>query len=124
MKVISDISLWTLPLCLLFATGLALLSYFKNKKNSFSRIKLLILALLRGFAALLISILLLSLLLRTEKKQLRKPDIILLHDNSQSIAQTKNVEEWLKNWQKVSEKISKLATTMTLAKKVLILPMP
>ncbi|MDR2512169.1 MAG: hypothetical protein LBC89_06940, partial [Bacteroidales bacterium] len=103
----SEISLWLLPICLILAVGWSLLSYFRNKKLSFSKTQITILAILRFFACSIILVLLLSLFVRIEKKELIKPDLVLLHDNSESLKNTKNQEKWLENWMDFSKKLEK-----------------
>ncbi|GHV33978.1 hypothetical protein FACS1894178_0590 [Bacteroidia bacterium] len=74
---------------------------------SFSNVQIVVLTILRFFACFTILVLLLSLFVRIEKKEVRKPDLVLLHDNSESLKNIKNQDEWLKNWMDFSKQLEK-----------------
>ncbi len=79
---------WVLFLILIFAasSGAALIMYFRNKDlRDFDKKQFYLLGLLRFISVFLLSFMLLSPLLKTIKKIVRKPLIIVACDNSQSV---------------------------------------
>lgn len=84
--VIFEYSPWFIFLCIAGSFAYAFLLYFRDKKlDDLSKKKIYFLAALRFFSVFIISLLLLSPLLKTIKTQVEKPIIILAIDNSKSI---------------------------------------
>ncbi|GHU86525.1 hypothetical protein FACS1894153_3750 [Bacteroidia bacterium] len=107
MQIISNISLWYILLFLLLAGIITTLSYFRNNQISLPKLQKYTLASLRFLSVFFISVLLLSILLRIEQTTLQKSNIILLHDNSQSIKlANKNLDKWNNDWGKFANKLS------------------
>jgi len=90
-SILSEYSLWFIPLCLLTAFGYTLILYYKNKKHAeLSRIQRWTLRVLRFAAVFLISFLLLSPFVDVKHKEIQKPVIVLAQDNSASITLNKD----------------------------------
>ncbi|MCO6462841.1 MAG: hypothetical protein J5I52_01700 [Saprospiraceae bacterium] len=86
--------LWYLLFCLIVGAGYALLMYYRDKRFSDYSIWLKRgLGLLRGLAAFLIALLLLSPFVKTIKEDIQQPIIVIASDNSQSIAASTNTDE-------------------------------
>lgn len=84
--LIFEYSAWFILLCIVLAFGYAFLLYFRDKKfNELSKLKINLLASLRFFSSLIISLLLLSPLLKSVQTSIEKPIIIFAIDNTQSL---------------------------------------
>jgi len=86
---------WFVVLCLLLGAAIALLLYFRNRKDELPRRLMLFLAVLRFLAVSLISFLLLSPLIRSINRTYEKPVIIVAIDNSQSVRMVKDSAYYL-----------------------------
>lgn len=84
-KLISGYPMWFVPLCLLFGAGVALLLYFKNTSDDFSKPLVAALTALRFVAVSIIAFLLLSPMIRTLSRTVEKPAVIIGVDNSRSM---------------------------------------
>jgi hypothetical protein len=76
--------LWLFPIVFI-SFGLTLLLYFKNKRESFSKVTIWVLALLRFFSFMILGVLLLSPVVKSWKTNIEKPTIIIAADNSKSM---------------------------------------
>ncbi|HRY32198.1 MAG TPA: hypothetical protein P5531_04460 [Bacteroidales bacterium] len=85
MNIITEQPLWFLLFCLLCGALYAAVLYFRDKKNDFSSLLSLILAIIRFLSVSLIAFLLLSPLLKTIVRQVEKPIIIFANDASESV---------------------------------------
>lgn len=84
-KIITEYSLWLLPLCLLLGLAYAFMLYYREKRYEWKKSLIRIFFVLRTLAIFLISFLLLSPLVMTRKRTIEKPLIIVAQDNSQSL---------------------------------------
>ncbi len=96
-------------LCLLLGAGIALLLYFRNKKDELPRRLIRFLAVLRFLAVSLISFLLLSPLIRSVNRTYEKPVVILAIDNSQSVRMVRDSAYYLTEFR---QKLSQLADAL------------
>lgn len=85
-KIVTEYSLWYIPVCLALGLIYASVLYFRNKKDEFSPVLRWILTFLRGIVVAIIAFLLLNPLIRSVQKHNEKPVILLLQDNSASVA--------------------------------------
>ena len=84
--IIFEYTPWLILLCIVIAFGYAFLLYFRDKKfNELSKSKIYFLSFLRFSSSLIISLLLLSPLLRSIEISVQKPVVIFAVDNSESI---------------------------------------
>lgn len=90
MSLLTQYSLWFLPLCLLVGAGCALLLYYKSTTLDLDKKSRIIMSCLRGLAVSLICFLLLAPMLKMMVKDLDKPLIIFAVDNSESIVLSKD----------------------------------
>lgn len=86
MSLLSQYSLWFIPLCLMVGTGCALLLYYKSTALDLDKKNRIIMSCLRGLSVSLICFLLLAPMLKMVVKDLDKPLVIFAVDNSESIA--------------------------------------
>jgi hypothetical protein len=100
--------IWYLPLCVLVAGGFTWILY--GRKETFSELNLWLkrtLVILRFSVLFLISFLLLSPLLSTQHREVQKPKVILLRDNSNSILGSGKKDFYTQTfpseWEKLSE---------------------
>ena len=90
MSLLTQYSLWFVPLCLLVGAGYALLLYFKSTNLELEKRSRIIMSCLRGLAVSLICFLLLAPMLKMVMKDLDKPLIIFAVDNSESVVLSKD----------------------------------
>ena len=90
MSLLTQYSLWFLPLCLLIGAGYAMLLYFKSTNLELEKKSRIIMSCLRGLAVSLICFLLLAPMLKMVMKDLDKPLIIFAVDNSESVVLSKD----------------------------------
>ena len=90
MSLLSQYSLWFLPLCLLVGAGYALLLYYKSTTLELDKKSRIVMSCLRGLAVSLICFLLLAPMLKMVVKDLDKPLIIFAVDNSESVVLSKD----------------------------------
>ena len=90
MSLLTQYSLWFLPLCLLIGAGYAMLLYFKSTNLELEKKSRIIMSCLRGLAVSLICFLLLAPMLKMVMKDLDKPLIIFAVDNSESMVLSKD----------------------------------
>ncbi len=85
-ELIFEYSAWFILLCIAIAFGYAFLLYFRDKNfEDLSKQKIYLLAALRFTAVLLISLLLLSPMVRSVITNIENPLIVFAYDNSKSI---------------------------------------
>lgn len=86
MNIIFQYSPWFITLCIIAGAGYALAMYFREKRASELPLwTVRTLAVLRGVAVFIITLLLLGPLLRTTQKRTERPIIVIAQDNSASI---------------------------------------
>ena len=90
MSLLTQYSLWFLPLCLLIGAGYAMLLYYKSTNLDLEKRSRIIMSCLRGLAVSLICFLLLAPMLKMVMKDLDKPLIIFAVDNSESVVLSKD----------------------------------
>ena len=99
---------WYLILCALVGFGFSALLYYKDSR--FSEIGggtlRYVLAALRGFAAFLIALLLLSPFIKAVKDDIRKPIIVMAEDRSSSIVGLKDYENFKSQWDNAATELS------------------
>lgn len=88
MTILTEYSLWFIPLCLLVGVVFAVILYFRNKNIEYGKRTNWIMAVLRGLSISLITFLLLSPLLKMSTKEIDKPIIVFAIDNSESMVST------------------------------------
>jgi len=80
--------------------------YYKTKKDGFQPLKRHLMAGLRFLSVFLIGFLLLAFLLQTERRRTEKPIVVLLHDNTESLAYFANDNpQWLSQWADFSNRL-------------------
>ena len=84
-NISTEYSLWLAIPCLLLGVGYAAVLYFREKRYEFSKLTIRILAILRTISIFLISLLLLSPIVRMNTTTNEKPIIVVAQDNSQSL---------------------------------------
>lgn len=120
MKLITEYSLWYIPLCLLGSVLLTALLYYRNTRyNHFSRRLYWILASLRFLALFLLCFLLLKPLIQYSKSEEIKPKIAVLQDNSESIWLGKDSTQYLTSYR---EKFNKFVSQISQKYQVDVLP--
>jgi len=85
LNLYTEHSYWWLVLTGLISFLYSALLYYKNRKEDFSKSKLTILSFFRFLTVFLISSLLLSPIIKTTSNFLKKPHIVILQDDSESI---------------------------------------
>lgn len=84
--ILSEYSLWFVPVCAFFALAITVILYFKNKKHrELSRIQRWTLRVLRFSGVFLLSCLLLSPFFEINNKEIQKPVIVFAQDNTASL---------------------------------------
>lgn len=106
MSLLSQYSLWFLPLCLLVGAGCALLLYYKSTTLDLDKKSRIIMSCLRGLAVSLICFLLLAPMLKMVVKDLDKPLIIFAVDNSESIVLSKDSAYYRHDFPKQVEQLA------------------
>lgn len=76
---------WFILLCLITAGVYSLILYYKNKKDEWSKKWLYTLSAIRFVLVFLTAFLLLSPVIKTTKKRIEKPIIVIAQDNSESL---------------------------------------
>ncbi len=110
MNLISELPLYYLILCLAVGLGYAYLLYRnEKKKETFSNSILYTLFTLRFFSVLMISLMLMSFLMKRNINQTEKPLIILALDNSASVINSKDSAEIKTEF---IQRLNKLTTTL------------
>ena len=85
MSLLTEHSLWLIPLAIALGVGYALFLYFRNHNIEFEKGHRIAMACLRGLAVTLIALLLLSPMLKRTVKETDKPVIVVAVDNSESL---------------------------------------
>ena len=102
-SIIFEYSAWFVLICVAVAFGYAFLLYFRDKKlDELSKSKIWLLATLRFFSSLIISLLLLAPLLKSITTTIEKPVIIYLNDNSESVKLAYSTEEQQDELERIS----------------------
>lgn len=84
--IIFEYSKWLILLCIVIAFGYAFLLYFRDKKFAeLKKSKVYLLAAFRFLSSLIISLLLLSPLLKSIERTVQKPVVVFAVDNSESL---------------------------------------
>jgi len=104
-------SWWTILLIIALALLYAGLLYVKNPLNKLSRLLIVILFVFRFLAVFILGFLLLSPTIKTKKKQIEKPIILLGQDNSKSVIMTKDSIYYTDT---ITADISKLITELSI----------
>lgn len=107
MAIISEYSLWFIPLCLLLGAGYAMFLYFKNRDVEYDKRAQWIMPILRGLSVALIAFLLLAPMLKHAVKEVDKPLLVVAVDNSESMVLTKDSNYYRNGFQ---QDINKLLT--------------
>lgn len=90
MAILTEYSLWLLPLCLLAGAGFSLLLYYKNRNLDLTKKTTVTLSVIRGLVVALICFLLLAPMLKMILKKVEKPILVVAVDDTESIASTKD----------------------------------
>ncbi len=90
MAILSEYSLWFLPLALLIGAIYSFILYYKNSNIDYDKSSLIIMAALRGVSISLITLLFLALMVKLTIKQREKPIVVFAVDNSESIVSGKD----------------------------------
>jgi len=90
MAILSEYSLWFLPLTLLIGAIYSFILYYKNSTIDYDKSSLIIMAALRGVSISLITLLILALMIKLTIKEREKPIVVLAVDNSESIVSGKD----------------------------------
>ncbi len=85
-NIVTEYSLWFIPLCLLLGVAYAVILYYREKKNEFPASLRWVLATIRALLVAWIAFLLLNPLLRSVQRELEKPVVLVLQDNSESVS--------------------------------------
>ncbi len=109
MALLSQYSLWFLPLIILLGVGYAFFLYYKNENIIFEKKPRIVMAALRGLAMSLIAFLILAPMLKLTLKHTDKPLIIFAIDNSESLRSNKDSAYYIKDYpQQVQQLIAAL----------------
>lgn len=87
MAVLFAYPSWFIGLCLLFALGLSLLLYFRNKSQQYALWLTWLVGSLRFLTLFILAVLLLGPMVKTTQNRTEKPLVIVGIDNSQSMIQ-------------------------------------
>ncbi len=109
MTLITEYTLWLVPLCLAVGAGYGFLLYYRSRNLELERRTSVLLASLRGIAVALICFLLLAPMLKMVLKKVDKPVVVFAVDNSESIISTKDS---LFYRQKLADEIGKLTAAL------------
>jgi len=96
LNIYAEYSYWWLFLTVFISVIYSLLLYYKNKKEDFDKKKLWLLSILRFLTVFIISSLLISPIIKSTSQFVKKPHIVFLQDNSESIVLTKD-SSFIKN---------------------------
>ena len=88
MSILTEHSLWYLPLCILLGAAYAIFLYLRNHDIDYDKRAKWTMPILRGLAVSLIAFLLLSPLLKHNVKEVDKPLLLVAVDNSESMVST------------------------------------
>ena len=88
MSILTEHSLWYLPLCILLGAAYAIFLYLRNHDIDYDKRARWTMPILRGLAVSLIAFLLLSPLLKHNVKEVDKPLLLVAVDNSESMVST------------------------------------
>ena len=88
MSILTEYSLWFVPLCLLLGAAYAVFLYLRNRDIDYDKRARWIMPILRGLAISLIAFLLLSPLLKHNVKEVDRPLLLVAVDNSESMVST------------------------------------
>lgn len=116
MSLFTEYSLWFLPLCIVGGLGVALLLYFRNEYTQIfpKHITNIAFALRTVFVSVLLFLLLAPYVQRT-KRDILKPLVVVVQDNSQSITMHKDSlyykNEYLQNFNTLIQKLKSTYTT-------------
>ncbi|MCL2412879.1 MAG: hypothetical protein FWC98_01930 [Bacteroidales bacterium] len=106
MSLISNNPTWYVLFCIIVGFLFAGILYYKTKKDGFQPLKRHLMAGLRFLSVFLIGFLLLAFLLQTERRRTEKPIVVLLHDNTESLAYFANDNpQWLSQWADFSNRL-------------------
>lgn len=97
-KIVTEYSLWYLPLCFILGLVYAFILYYRESKNEYPQFLLWGLGTIRTLVVAFIAFLLLNPLIRSVKKETEKPVVIVLQDNSASIGIGKDSLYYLKEF--------------------------
>lgn len=89
-KIVTEYSLWYLPVCILTGLAYALILYYKESDNEFSKNLRIVLGGIRLVLISLIAFLLLNPLIQSILTESEKPTVLILHDNSESVTMGKD----------------------------------
>jgi len=99
MSLISNNPAWYVLFCIIAGFLFAGILYYKTKKDGFEPPKRHLMAGLRFLSVFLISFLLLAFLLKIERRRTEKPIVVLIHDNTESLADfSKENPLWISQW--------------------------
>lgn len=85
IQLVTGYSLWLLPLCLALGAGMAVLLYYSNTSEDFSRTVVWLLSVFRFLSVSLIAFMLLSPMVKTIVRTSEKPAVVIGIDNSRSM---------------------------------------
>ncbi|MCQ2286326.1 MAG: VWA domain-containing protein [Bacteroidales bacterium] len=105
MALITEHTLWLIPLCLALGAGFGFLLYHKNKNLELEKRTTLLLSCLRGLVVSLICFLLLAPMLKMVLKKVEKPIIVVAIDNSESVVSSKDSAFYKQDYKKNVEKL-------------------
>lgn len=107
LSFFANFTFFSFVFCFALACLCAFLFYFRNKKLSkFSKVQIYFLSTLRFFSTFLISCLLFSIFFKDVKKEIQKPILAVLFDNSSSVLLREKQDDSLKNLRNNFEKIA------------------
>ncbi|MBQ4356003.1 MAG: VWA domain-containing protein [Bacteroidales bacterium] len=105
MSILTETSLWFIPVCVLLGVAYAFFLYFRNHETDYDRRAQWVMALLRGLAVSLIAFLLLTPMLKHSVKEVDKPMLVVAIDNSESMVSTSDSNYYRKSLQQDINKI-------------------
>ena len=113
MNIVLEYPWWFLIFCILAGGVYAFTLYYRNKKQDEIRTALLwVLSVLRFLSVTILSFLLLSPLIKTIKRSVEKPVVIIAQDNSESIIASKDSVFYKKEYKtKLTKLINQLSDT-------------
>lgn len=100
MSVLTEYSLWFVPVCILIGAVYALALYLRNRETDYDRRAKWVMPILRGFSVTLIALLLLAPMLKRNVKETDKPLLIVAVDNTESMRITKDSNYYKTDFQK------------------------
>jgi hypothetical protein len=109
INIITEYSLWFVPLCLLLGMAYALILYYREKHHEFKKRTIRLMFAMRTLSIALITFLLLSPLVKTTSRTIEKPIVIVAQDNSQSIVFNKDSatisKDYIAEMQKLTDEL-------------------